>query len=226
MSTGDTNDILARLQTLIPQAWFESAPPILQGVLTGSAAIDANIYALVAYAKLQTRIRTATGGWLDLIALDFYGNALPRQTGESDTNYRTRILAGLFSKANTRAVISAALADLLGSVPVIIESWSLLDTGMWDGTTGQVFSFWGVNRPSNPFVWTNPGSFFVKITLPTGSPYTNEQLAELATSIVARLKVCGITAFMQVISGTEIGGPFSWDVTSQHWDSTLTWDAH
>src|SRR3978361_501866 len=94
--TGDQSDILSRLKTLLPGGWFRDATPVLDGFLSGIAWALAQVYALAAYARLQTRILTATDGFLDLISFDFFGNTLPRRALESDAAFRTRIVAELF----------------------------------------------------------------------------------------------------------------------------------
>ena len=251
---GDVPDILSRLTSLLPKGWFESAPPVLDAVLTGIATVDANIYALAQYARLQTRIKTATGGWLDLVAQDFYGNALLRGISESDDSYRARILASLFSKANTRAVITAALEDLTGSIPVIIEPWSPQNTGMWDGIGSQVISFWDVNTPENPALWASnfTAAFYVRIAVPPlsflsrawlpaydqqsyhdtySSDYIDISSAQISmtTEVIAlieRLKVCGVQAFVQFVGNPGRGGAYLWDTPGATWDDpNLMWDA-
>jgi hypothetical protein len=251
---GDIPDILARLKSLIPNGWFGSTTPVLDSVLTGIATVDANIYALAQYAQLQTRIKTATGGWLDLIAMDFYGSSFPRGNAESDGSYRTRILASLFSKANTRAVITAALEDLTGSVPLIIEPWSVQDTGEWDGIGSQTITFWDVETPQNPSHWTSnfAATFYVQIAVPPLSllsrawlPAYDQQsyydtysadfidissaqmsMTSEVIALIERLKGCGVQAFVQFTGNPGRGGAYLWDIPGETWDDpSLMWDA-
>ena len=63
--------------------------------LSGPAWALSQIYALIQYAVLQTRIATATDGFLDLISYDFFGGNLPRRSQEKDNPFRARILATL-----------------------------------------------------------------------------------------------------------------------------------
>jgi hypothetical protein len=92
--TGDQDDMLARIKATLPP-WFPDEAPVLDALLSGFANVSAWIYGLIAYAKLQTRISTASDGWLDLIAYDFFGRRMTRGN-RSDTLFRSAILAELF----------------------------------------------------------------------------------------------------------------------------------
>lgn len=132
MSTGDNTDILSRLKGYLPRGWFGDETPILDAVLAGLASVFAPIYALYLYAKAQTRISTATDGWLDLIANDFYGTSLLRKTNQSDDNYRSAILINLFRERGTRKAVSDVLTQLTGHEPIIFEPGRPADTGGYD----------------------------------------------------------------------------------------------
>jgi hypothetical protein len=129
---GDAPDIFTRLKGMLPSRWFGTASdsaPLIDGVLYGLATSLAFIYSLYAYAKLQTRIMSATDGWLDLIAVDFFGaNGLRRKPGQSDTSYRTLIIANLFREKATRKAITMALQTLTGRTPIIVEPRRPADT--------------------------------------------------------------------------------------------------
>lgn len=126
--TGDQADVLARLKATLPR-WFGDDTPILDAVLQGLANAAAFVYSLYAYAKLQTRILTATDGWLDMIAADYFGTALLRAANQSDASFRARIIINLFRERATRAGIVKVLQDLTGRVPKIFEPLRPLDTG-------------------------------------------------------------------------------------------------
>ena len=70
---GDQNDFIARLKALLPRGWFAETAPVLTGTLAGLSAALAQVYGLISYARLQTRIVTATDAFLDLISFDFFG---------------------------------------------------------------------------------------------------------------------------------------------------------
>lgn len=134
MATGDQADVLARLKSTLPQ-WFGDSSPILDGLLQGLAWAGAFVYSLYAYAKLQTRIKTAADGWLDLIAGDFFGTTLLRQTNQSDASFRARIIINLFRERATRGGIVKVLEDLTGRTPAVFEPMRPADTGAYGGPT-------------------------------------------------------------------------------------------
>ncbi len=131
MATGDQQDMFARLKSMMPRGWFGDVSPVIDGVLQGCAAIMASVYALIVYARLQTRIRTATDGWLDMIASDFFGLSLQRKAGQSDASFRANIIANLFRERGTRNAVSKALIDLTGRAPIIIEPNRPQDCGAY-----------------------------------------------------------------------------------------------
>lgn len=134
MATGDQQDIYHRIRSQLPQ-WFgdEASSPVLNGLLQGLAYALAYFYSLLAYGRLQTRIKTASDGWLDMIAADFFGAALLRAANQSDTSFRNRILINLFRERATRAGLIKVLQDLTGRTPTIIEPLRPLDTGVYGG---------------------------------------------------------------------------------------------
>ncbi|WP_202034103.1 hypothetical protein [Rhizobium rhizogenes] len=136
MATGDVDDMLSRIKATLPP-WFPTESPILDGLLTGFATVAAWIYGLITYAKLQTRISTATDGWLDLIAFDFFGRRMVRGT-RTDTLFRSAILAELFRPRATRQAIIDVLTGLTGNAPDIFEPARPQDTGGYaPGPTGD-----------------------------------------------------------------------------------------
>ncbi len=143
--TGDQPDVLGRLKRLLPAGWFGGAPsPVLDGALQGAAWALSFVYSLYAYAKLQTRILTATDGWLDLIAADYFGTRLQRRQFQSDTSFRANIIANLFRERDTRHAVTAVLMAVTGQAPIIVEPWNLSDTGAWDVAQGyDVAGYWG-----------------------------------------------------------------------------------
>ena len=112
--------MLDRLKSLLPTGWFRESP-ILDAVLTGIGTALQGVYDLTEYARKQTRIATATDGFLDLIALDFFGDKLLRRVNEVDSPYRQRILAQLLLEKGTRKGMIRALEILTGRTPVIFE---------------------------------------------------------------------------------------------------------
>jgi len=131
MTTGNQNDIFTRIKATYPANWYgNGATPILDGVTSAYAWAGSFNYSQYAYSVLQTRIKTATDTFLDLIANDFFGNGLfPRQQGESDTSYRNRIITNLIRIRGTRGAIIQVLIDLTGRTPKIFEPARPADTG-------------------------------------------------------------------------------------------------
>lgn len=121
MTTGTQSDLLTRLKSVLPP-WFGTASaPVLNAVLSGFASGSAAVYSLLAYVRLQTRIGSATDGFLDMIALDFFGRRFQRLANEADAAFRIRILAELLRPRATVASIVKVLSDLTGRTPKVFE---------------------------------------------------------------------------------------------------------
>lgn len=136
MSTGDQADMFGRLKNLLPLGWFGDNNPVRDALLWGYAQALSWGFTLYLYAKSQTRIKTATDGWLDLIGLDFFGNNLLRLSGQSDASYLNRILINIFRERGTRHGIDQVLFDLTGRHPLIIEPAKPDDCGCLGLTLG------------------------------------------------------------------------------------------
>ena len=134
--TGDQQDMLARLRTVLPTRWFPDSAPVLDGLLSGLASGWSWAYQQLQYVKAQTRIATATDIWLDIIANDFFGSRLARRTGQSDEAFRSRIQRELFRERGTRGAIIAVLQDLTGRAPLVFEPARSTDTGGYASLTG------------------------------------------------------------------------------------------
>lgn len=138
MATGDRSDMIARIKRTLPR-WFGpngASTPVLDAVLAAPAAVAAFVYGLIVYARAQTRIATASGAWLDMIAADFFGIGLQRLPNQSDASYRARILSAILRERGTRKGVRKALLDLTGKEPVIVEVTRPADTGGY--STGGV----------------------------------------------------------------------------------------
>lgn len=126
-------DMLARLKSLLPARWFAPAAPNYTAITGALADALQFIGDLVAYARTQIRIATATGIWLDLAAYDFFGSRLQRSTGQTDAAFRARIRAEVLRQRVTRAGMVAALTELTGNVPAIFEPSQPMDAGSYGG---------------------------------------------------------------------------------------------
>jgi len=164
--TGDLADIVNRLWIVLPNRWFSETSPNLQALLRCIATPWVWFYNSIQYVIAQTRLRTATGHWLDLIATDYFGSHLDRQTNEGDVSYRSRIQGQLLRAAGTRAAVSSGITALTGTPPRIFEPANCMDTGSWASSAGLQGSglAYGVTGG-----WGNlhlPFQFFVTATRP------------------------------------------------------------
>jgi hypothetical protein len=166
MSIGDQSDMLSRLKRLLPIGWFGDNNPIRDALLWGYAQALSWGYTLYLYAQAQTRIKTATDGWLDLIGLDFFGDNLIRYSGQADGSYRNRILINIFRERATRHGMDQVLFDLTGRHPLIIEPAKPDDCGCLGLTLGL-----GVAGPLGST--SCPYQAFVTAYRPSGSGAAN-----------------------------------------------------
>jgi hypothetical protein len=152
---GNRADMLARIKAVLPSRWFGDSTPVLDGALSGAASAWSMIYGQLSYASN-----------------DFFGGDFPRRLSESDANYRSRILLELVRERGTRRAVVAALTDLTGRRPAVIEPWRPADTGAWAEVGGAscglgygVAGAWGSREA--------PYQFFVRALRPIemGVPY-------------------------------------------------------
>lgn len=183
---GTQSDFLARIKSILPRWWGDDDTPVLDGVLSAPSWALAFIYQLIGYVRLQTRLATATDGFLDLFAADFFGTALPRNPGEIDSAYRARIKASLFPPKNTRAALVQAIVQLTGIAPTIVEPQN-------PGDTSAFGSLLWLNVPS--VVWssrTMPSQCFVTVHVGT----TGVTLAQ-ACAAVERVRPASTVVWVQ-----------------------------
>lgn len=121
--------MVRRMLTVLPAGWFGDNSPNLQSVLSAIGAAWAAIYSLIQACIQQTRIATATDGFLDLISQDFFGSALPRLASEQDNAFRGRVTSEILRPRATREAIVQAVAELTGHPPLIFEPARPTDTG-------------------------------------------------------------------------------------------------
>ncbi len=126
-----------RLRVMLPKRWFGEQSPNLTALLTAIATPWVWLYSLLIYVSNQTRLMTATDGFLDLISYDYFGLDLPRKAGESDYVYRGRIQTAFRQEAATRLAVSSGLRDLTGNPPLIFEPANCADTGSYGTLNGD-----------------------------------------------------------------------------------------
>lgn len=170
---GDQADIAARIKSVLPP-WFGPVRDLIDALIQGLANASAFAYALYQYAVLQTRIKTATDGWLDMIAADFFGTALTRSANQSDASFRARIIINLFRERATRNAITRVLTDLTGRAPIIIEPQRPADTGAYGAPNsgyGVAGAYGSMLLPFQAFVQAyRPASSGIPYIAGYGSP--------------------------------------------------------
>jgi len=151
---GDQADMLQRIKATLPARWFGDDSPILDAVLSGLASAWSWIYGLLGAVSAQTRIGSAGGIWLDLIAQDFFGSRVARATGQPDDRFRSRILQEILRDRGTRAAVVSAVQDLTGRIPVIFEPAQPGDTGAWTaaGSYNAIGGWGSLDLPFQCFV--------------------------------------------------------------------------
>lgn len=155
MAKGDQHDFYNRLHTLLPVGWFADDSPVLHGALTACAKSLAWCHSLYVYARSQTRLETATSGWLDIAAYDFFGSSLLRPAGMSDKQFRMQIKTNLLRERGTRQAIIDIIEALTGNTPAVFETLRPADTGAYGGPAlgyGVAGRYGSYNLPYQAFV--------------------------------------------------------------------------
>jgi hypothetical protein len=160
MATGDKPDITSRLGSVLPR-WFGdlTQATLTNAVLQAFATTQSFAYSLIMYAALQLRIKTASDGWLDMIAADFFGPSFTRRAGQSDASFRSAIISNLLRERATRASLIKVLQDVTGRTPVVIELTNPVDCGAYRYRSGYGYTRYGSIRA--------PFNLLVKVYRPT-----------------------------------------------------------
>jgi hypothetical protein len=108
----------SRLQAALPGSWFPDDASNLPTVLQGAAYVASQTYANLLQTALLTRIKTASGNFLDIASNDYFGTGLPRITGEQDTFYSSRILAKITLEKVTYDALTTALTNMFAGTGV------------------------------------------------------------------------------------------------------------
>jgi len=142
---GDPANMANRIRALLPNGWFADDAVVLNGLLQGVGAAWTCIYGLVQFVILQARISTASGTFLDMISVDFFGTFLPRLGLEQDDAFLVRIKNELLRPRGTRTALATALEQLTGRAPIIFEPALTSDTGGYSlgGIGYTVAGGWG-----------------------------------------------------------------------------------
>jgi hypothetical protein len=154
-------DIFLRIKATLPGRWFGEETPVLDSILHSMSAGWMDLFNLLHYVSMQSRISSAFERWLDLIAQDYFGHRVWRRLLEADDSFRQRIKTELLRDRCTRAAIYDVLLELTGRSPIIFEPANPEDTGCYGsldsngiGSAGYCTSGgWGnLNLPFQAFV--------------------------------------------------------------------------
>lgn len=142
---GDQADMVARLRLTLPGGWFadlkpDEGAPVLAGLLGALAAAWTDLFALLGAVKLQSRLATVSGQFLDMACSDYFRGRLPRRAGETDTALRARLQRAMRRDRATRSAVIAAAAEA-GYSAVVFEPARPADTGAYSTPGGLA---WGV----------------------------------------------------------------------------------
>ena len=131
---GDIDDIRRRIRLTLPTRWFGDVAPILDGVLSGLAAMWSTLYQLLLFVVQQSRMKTATGQFLEMAGRDYLSDDFWRRPNEADEDYRVRLLVALQRSRATRPAIIAAAASA-GYTLSVFEAAQPADTGAYNVPT-------------------------------------------------------------------------------------------
>lgn len=156
-----TVSLIDRIRSTIPSRWISG--PRFSALLGGLADSLQIIDDLFQTVRQQSRIMTATGLWLDLIVLDFFGPRMHRRVGQSDAALRSRVQSEILRERVTRGGMVRAITDLTGHAPRIVEPWNPGDCGgMGVGGVGL-----GVGGCLGSI--STPGEVFIDVQRPDGA---------------------------------------------------------
>lgn len=240
MATGDQPDILTRLQRLIPSGWFPAGyAPLRDAMLSGAANAFAFVYNILAYVRLQTRIATATDGFLDLIAYDFFGNTIFRKSGQTDASLRATIAANIFRERGTRRAVVSVLRQLTNVVPGIFEPARALDTGGYNvgtlayNTAGgygsillpyqsfvQAYSGGGIGIPNVAGYGVSTGGYSTPSQAAYEDPGANQITYGDIYAAINSVRPIGYTIWARITAGPVFVNPVV-PVTAWTFDSSL-----
>ena len=137
---GDAADMTARLRLTLPEGWAADRAPLLDAVLRGLGVGWAAMFELLREVKVQSRLATVTGRFLDLACTDFFGGRFGRRSGEVDEALRARFVRELRKDRGTRAALITAASEA-GYSATVFEPARPADTGAYGVSTGLA---WGV----------------------------------------------------------------------------------
>ena len=133
---GDQSDFADRIRLTLPDGWFGDVAPVRDGLLEGLGSVWAWLYRLLQTVRLQTRLASTTGQFLDLACVDYFGARLARRAAEGDDALRSRLQSAMRRERGTRAGLISAVAAA-GYTASVFEAARPADTGAYN-TAGQL----------------------------------------------------------------------------------------
>jgi hypothetical protein len=128
-------DFVRRLTGLFPPGWAStdalSSGGNLYSLFSVLALLHSTVSTLLQATQQSFYLTTALGNTLDVVIADFFGDGLPRNTNETDDQYRVRAYNLLFSTTVTRPGFQKYMNALAPTR--LVEPWAPADTGVWDG---------------------------------------------------------------------------------------------
>lgn len=162
MAIGDNNDMQRRITSLLPSRWWANVAPLKEAVIGGLGDALSNIYSFIQYTKAQSRIKTAFGPWLDLIAFDFFGMRFRRRPSQNDDSFKQAIIDEILRPRVTRDALQKAVSDLTNTEVTIFEPFNPQDTGGW----GVMFAFDAAGAWGD---WDETYTVFLDVVKPQGT---------------------------------------------------------
>lgn len=186
--TGDEADFQSRIRLTLPEHWFGDTPPVLNGLLAGLSSVWTGLHALLQVVRLQSRLQTATDGFLDLASADFFARRFARRPGEPDESFRPRLLRTLRRLRATRAGLVSA-AQEAGYTIQVFEPARPTDTGAYSVAGAWA---WGVAGG-----WGSLEMPLECLVTARGGPGTDD--AQLRQELAAALPAGGV-AWLRIVN--------------------------
>mgnify|MGYP003443158316 CR=1 FL=1 len=157
-----------RLASFFPVNWAGQdahTVGVLSDIWAGISQTDYVVHGKLLTVQQQISLLTAVGDQMDNIARDFFGDKFPRNSGESDSAYRTRIVTRLFQPIGTRPGMEDGIETALGTAPTVMEKTEFYQTGAWsdndDVASGAAYDSGGYMDGSTvcgPFAYDTSGA--------------------------------------------------------------------
>lgn len=189
MTIGSQEDFVSRLKKLLPPSWFPYNSVYVPAVLQAPANVFSYIYGLLKYAKLQTRVATATDAFLDIEAYDYTAARIQRRSGESDASFRERVVDEVMRIRETRIGLIRALTQLTCRPPDVFEPWNTNDSAAYGYAyySGGPFNGTGFYGSQNMAF-----ALFVEAYRPINFSVPDAEIYAMANSV----RAAGVTVYL------------------------------